>query len=175
MKSFLPIGWSPEKPQPNAFTNRYPNAKCVRASRKLYEPIRTLYHIQTKLSEIAQKITKINIEKTHLSVILQDLDVEAEGNRFRRRRRFTILAIVAIFATTAAILVLSVVHAELSRPQLGNYTEFTCGAEDAACKDLLCPQGYTWSQQTDTCDLKKGEFNQKKISRYRWTFFDSFR
>jgi hypothetical protein len=83
--------------------------------------------------------------------------VEAEGNRFRRRRRLTLLVIVAIFAATAAILVLSVVHAELSRPQLANYTEFTCGPEDAACRETLCPQGYTWHQHTDSCTLREGE------------------
>jgi hypothetical protein len=83
--------------------------------------------------------------------------VEAEGNRFRRRRRITLLAIVAIFAITAAILVLSVVHAELGRPQLGNYTEFTCGVEDVECRTLICPQGYMWQQQTDSCTLKEGE------------------
>ena len=85
--------------------------------------------------------------------------MEAEGNRFRRKRRLTLLVIVAIFAITAAIMVLSVVHAELRRPQLGNYTEFTCGADDVTCRALLCPQGYTWHQPTDSCTLTEGEFS----------------
>ena len=89
------------------------------------------------------------------SADLCHIDVEAEGRKFRRRRRATLLAILAIFLTTGIILIFSVVHDLQNRPEVG-FVEEICSEADAACILNQCPHGYQWNTTQEKCFLKPG-------------------
>ena len=73
-----------------------------------------------------------------------NLDVEAEGHKYRRRRRITLFAIVAIFMTAGAILVFTVVHDQQRLPEV-SFVEENCTDTDLECLARRCPlTGFTW-------------------------------
>jgi len=81
------------------------------------------------------------------------VDVEAEENKHLRRRRFTILAIVAIFVTAGSILIFSVVHDLTNRPEM-DFVDFTCPEGDTDCIESFCPVGWEWSDEEQACKQK---------------------
>lgn len=89
------------------------------------------------------------------SADLCHIDVEAEGRKFRRRRRATLLAILAIFLTTGIILIFSVVHDLQNRPEVG-FVEEICSEADTACILNQCPHGYQWNTKQEKCFLQPG-------------------
>ena len=89
------------------------------------------------------------------SDILDGDAVEAEGNRFRRRRRATIIAIAAIFVTAGTILIVSVVHDLQNRPEVGFFDEI-CSTSDAECIENKCPIGYKWKSDLNYCEQIEG-------------------
>ena len=97
-------------------------------------------------------------EESSLATVESDiynLDVKAEVAKYRRRRRATILAIVAIFATAGAILIFSVVHDLQSRPEF-EYEDYVCAESDKVCMENLCPRGHDWNSQLQVCQIKSG-------------------
>ena len=56
------------------------------------------------------------------------------------RRKAVILALVAIFLVTTIILVISVVHIEMNKRNVG-YQELVCHETYVECLELLCPPG----------------------------------
>merc|ERR1719154_302894 len=78
------------------------------------------------------------------------LDVEAEEYKHLRRRRLTILAIVAIFAPAGSILIFSVVHDLTNRPAVEG-VDFTCPEGDSVCIESYCPVGWQWNDLEQAC------------------------
>jgi len=79
-----------------------------------------------------------------------NLDVEAEGHKYRRRRRITIFAIVAIFLTAGAILVFTVVHDQQRLPEV-RFVEENCTETDQECLAKRCPiTGFNWRESEES-------------------------
>ena len=99
----------------------------------------------------------ISVDSTTMSFETSDyLDVEAEQYKHLRRRRLTILAIVAIFATAGSILIFSVVHDLTNRPDL-NFVDFSCPEGDTKCIASFCPVGWQWNEEEQVCKQLPGE------------------
>ena len=104
--------------------------------------------------------TALSVESGLLSSTGNDIvDVEAEGNRFRRRRRATIIAIAAIFVTAGTVLIVSVVHDLQNRPEFGYFDEI-CSESDMVCLENKCPEGFQWDRNSYQCKLNKGKTNK---------------
>ena len=104
--------------------------------------------------------TALSVESGLLSSTGNDIvDVEAEGNRFRRRRRATIIAIAAIFVTAGTVLIVSVVHDLQNRPEFGYFDEI-CSESDVECLENKCPEGFQWDRNSYQCKLNKGKTNK---------------
>ena len=100
----------------------------------------------------------ISVDSTTMSFEPGDyLDVEAEQHKHLRRRRMTILAIVAIFTIAGSILIFSVVHDLTNRPEM-DYVDFPCPEGDTECIQLFCPVGWTWNPQEQACNQLSGKF-----------------
>ena len=72
------------------------------------------------------------------------------------RRRAVILFIVTVFTVTTIMLVISVVHEEMNKHNVG-YQELVCQETDLECFKLMCPQGWEWVRERGQCQLMEGE------------------
>ena len=69
------------------------------------------------------------------------LDRKQAEHSIKVRRRAVILSIVTIFSVTTIILVMSVVHVERNKNNVG-FQELVCQEKDLECFKLMCPQGW---------------------------------
>ena len=74
----------------------------------------------------------------------------------RMRRRAVIFSIATIFSVTAIILVISVMHEEMNKHNVG-YQELVCQESDLECFKLICPQGWEWDSESEECAIIPGE------------------
>ena len=63
-----------------------------------------------------------------------------------------IFSIITIFTMTTIILVMSVVHVEMNKSNVG-YQELICQETDMDCFKLLCPQGWGWVKEKEQCAI----------------------
>ena len=85
---------------------------------------------------------------------LTSIDLVAEGHKFRRRRRLTIIGIVLMFAVAGSFLVFSVVKQQISQKSIADHD---CSAIDSECLENLCPHGYKWNTEMKQCELEEGD------------------
>ena len=77
-----------------------------------------------------------------------------------------IFSIITIFTMTTIILVMSVVHVEMNKSNVG-YQELICQETDMDCFKLLCPQGWGWVKEKEECDILDGK---RHISLKIWLY-----
>jgi hypothetical protein len=87
------------------------------------------------------------------------VDRKGVEQRILIRRRAVILSLVTIFLVTTIMLVISVVHDEMNKSNVG-YQELVCQETDVECFELLCPQGWSWSRKKEECELREGELGE---------------
>jgi hypothetical protein len=87
------------------------------------------------------------------------VDRKGVEQRILIRRRAVIVSLVTIFLMTTIMLVISVVHDEMNKSNVG-YQELVCQETDVECFELLCPQGWSWSRKKEECELREGELGE---------------
>ena len=83
-------------------------------------------------------------------------DRKVAEQTIRMRRRAVIFSIATIFCVTAIILVISVMHEEMNKHNVG-YQELVCQESDLECFKLICPQGWEWDSENEECAIIQGE------------------
>ena len=91
-------------------------------------------------------------------------DQECRGNLDRNgfekkilwRRRAILLTIITIFSITCIMLIISVIHEETNRSDVG-YTELVCQDSDRECLEKLYPQGFSWNKELEYCTISQGK------------------
>ena len=94
----------------------------------------------------------------------EDVDQECRGNLDRNgfekkilwRRRVILLTIISMFSITCIMLIISVIHEETNRSDVG-YTELVCQDSDRECLEKLCPQGFSWNKELEYCTISQGK------------------
>ena len=84
-----------------------------------------------------------------------DVDRKNAEHNIKIRRRAVIFSIITIFTMTTIILVMSVVHVEMNKSNVG-YQELICQETDMDCFKLLCPQGWGWVKEKEQCAVLDG-------------------
>ena len=88
--------------------------------------------------------------------LLNNGEEDAVKQKIKLRRRAIYFSIITIFSVTAFILVLSVLHEEMNKQNVG-YEDLVCQKSDLECFKLICPQGWKWSIEKDECSITEGK------------------
>ena len=89
-----------------------------------------------------------------LDLIAND-DRKLAEQKIKMRRRAVIFSIATIFSVTTIILVISVMHEEMNKHNVG-YQDLVCQEADVECFKLLCPQGWEWDREKEECSVMTG-------------------